>query len=306
MKLAQLEAFYAVIKAGSISEAARQLHLTQPALSLQIRELEEYFQAQLLERTNKGIKPTTAGELVYNYAQKLMSMKEALNSEIKKLQDDANPVLRVGAATVVGGYALPCSIYAYKEKHPYADIRLTVAPSKVILEALLEGGLDVAVIEGPPFEPQNTVAEKLLCRTIGHDELVLVASPELVPAEKTEITLEELRTLPLITREKGSAIRISLEQALAGCELPLPELNVVMELNSLEAIKASVGAGKGFAVLSYLSVRKELYYRTFKSLAVEGLSAKSTFTLLHHKRIFSSLLEKTFIDFMRSKNRSFC
>ena len=74
MKLAQLEAFYAVIKAGSISEAARQLHLTQPALSLQIRELEEYFQAQLLERTNKGIKPTTAGELVYNYAQKLMSV----------------------------------------------------------------------------------------------------------------------------------------------------------------------------------------------------------------------------------------
>jgi DNA-binding transcriptional LysR family regulator len=306
VKLAQLEAFYAVIKAGSISEAARQLHLTQPALSLQIRELEEYFQSQLLERTNKGIKPTTAGELVYNYAQKLMGMKDALNSEIKKLQDEATPVLRVGAGTVVGGYALPCSIYSFKEKHPYAEIRLTVAPSRVVLEALLEGGLDVAVIEGPPFEAQNPVAEKLLARSIGHDELVLVAAPELFSSEKDEITLDELRTLPLIVREKGSAIRLSLEQALAGCELSLTDLNVVMELNSLEAIKASVGAGKGFAVLSYLSVRKELYYRTLKSLPVEDLSVQSTFTLLHPKRMFSSLLEKTFVDFMRSKNRSFC
>jgi DNA-binding transcriptional LysR family regulator len=306
LKLAQLEAFYAVIKAGSISEAARQLHLTQPALSLQIRELEEYFQAQLLERTNKGIKPTAAGELVYNYSQKLMGMKEALNSEIKKLQNEATPVLRVGAATVVGGYALPCSIYAFKEKHPYAELRLTVAPSRVILEALLEGGLDVAVVEGPLFEPQGTVAEKLLARSIGHDELVLVAAPELIPAEKSALTLEELRRLPLIVREKGSAIRLSLEQALAGCELSLTDLNVVMELNSLDAIKASVGAGKGFALLSYLSVRKELYYRTLRSLPVEGLSLESTFTLVHPKRIFSSLLEKTFIDFMRSKNRSFC
>jgi len=282
------------------------LHLTQPALSLQIRELEEYFQAQLLERTNKGVKPTTAGELVYNYAQKLMGMKEALNGEIKKLQDEATPVLRVGAGTVVGGYALPCSIYAFQEKHPHAEVRLTVSPSRVVLETLLEGGLDVAVVEGPPFETQGTVAERLLARTIGNDELVLVASPELIPADKSGLTLEELRALPLIVREQGSAVRLSLEQALAACELSLSELNVVRELNSLEAIKASVVAGKGLAMLSNLSVRKELYYRVLRSLPVEGLSVKSTFTLLHPKRIFSSLLEKTFIDFMRSKNRSFC
>ena len=87
MKIAQLEALCTVIQAGSISQAARQLHLTQPALSFQIRDLEEYFNIRLLERTNKGVKPTLAGGLVYNFCQNMMISKEALQFEIERLQE---------------------------------------------------------------------------------------------------------------------------------------------------------------------------------------------------------------------------
>lgn len=146
MKLSQIEAFCAVTLAGSISQAARQMHLTQPALSLQIRELEEFFCVQLLERTNKGVKPTAAGERVYYYGQRLMSMKATLCNEIEKLQSSVAKQLRVGASTVLGGYVVPCNIHSFKEKNPHAQVSLIVANSRSVLEMLLDGNVDIALM----------------------------------------------------------------------------------------------------------------------------------------------------------------
>jgi len=306
MKLAQIEAFYTVIRAGSISRAARQMHLTQPALSLQIRDLEEYFCVQLLERTNKGVKPTPAGELVYYYGQKLMSMKATLCSEIEKLQSSAPKHLRLGASTVLGGYALPCSIHSFKEKYPHAQINLSLANSQTVLEALLEGNLDIAMIEGPLPEGIAQYLDEFVSRSIGEDDLVLVGSPALIPEGRGAVTLAELRGLPLLVREKGSGVRATIEKALLEQGVQPDELNIMMEINSLDAIKATLGMGKGYSFISYIGVRRELYYGTLRALSVEGLSCRNIFTMLHKRGAFLSPLEKALIDFMRSKDKGFC
>ncbi len=306
MKLSQIEAFYMVIRSGSISRAARQMHLTQPALSLQIRDLEEYFCVQLLERTNKGVKPTPAGELVYYYGQKLMSMKATLCSEIEKLQSSTAKQLRLGASTVLGGYALPCSIHSFKEKFPHAQINLSLANSQAVLEALMEGNLDIALIEGPLPEGVVLSADEFVSRSIGEDDLVLVGAPALIPEGREAVTLAELRGLPLLLREKGSGVRSAIEKALLEQGVQPGELNVMMEINSLDAIKSTLGMGKGYSIISYIGVRKELYYGTLKALTVEGLSYRNVFTMLHKRSAFLSPLEKAFIDFMRSKDKGFC
>lgn len=303
MKLAQIEALSAVIRAGSISQAARQLHLTQPALSLQIRDLEEYFCTKLIERTNKGVKPTPAGELVYFYGQKIMGTKEVLISEIEKLQSNTVKQLRLGASTVVGGYAIPCSIHCFKEKHPYAQINLTVANSHCIQEMMLEGKLDVAVVEGPL--PEKVSGGDFISRSIGEDDLMLVGTPSFSPEGKA-VALEEMKEIPLIVREQGCGVRATVEQAMREKGVHPEELNIMMEVNSLDAIKASIATGKGCSILSYISVRRELYYGILKGIPINGLSFKNIFTLLHRRNAFLSPLEKSFVEFMRSNDRSFC
>lgn len=306
MKLSQIEAFYTVIRAGSISKAARQMHLTQPALSLQIQDLEEYFCVQLLERTNKGVKPTPAGELVYYYGQKLLNLKATLCNEVEKLQSSTAKQLRLGASTVIGGYALPCSIHSFKERYPHAQINLSLANSQTVLEALLEGNLDIAIIEGPLPEGIAQSLDEFVSRSIGEDDLVLVGAPALIPEGREAVTLAELRGLPLVVREKGSGVRATIEKALLEQGVQPNELNITMEINCLEAIKATLEMGKGYSIISYIGVRKELYYGTLKALSVKGLSSRNVFTMLNKRNTFLSPLERAFIDFMRSKDRGFC
>jgi DNA-binding transcriptional LysR family regulator len=235
-----------------------------------------------------------------------MSIKETLCGEIIKLQNGLNRQLLLGASTVVGGYAIPCSIYCFKETYPDADIKLTIANSKKILEMLNEGSLDAAVIEGPMPQPLGCMTDEIVARTIGLDDLIVIAPPGVLSDNKDIISIDELRELPMIVREPGSGIRASMEKALDELGVSFNQMNVIMELNSIEAIKAFVAAGKGFSILSYLAVRKELYYGTLKSLQIDGLSGKHIFTLLHPRRAFLSPLEKEFITFMKSDGRSFC
>lgn len=133
---------------------------------------------------------------------------------------------------------------------------------------------------------------------------MLVADSALVPEGRETVTLEELKTLPLIIREKGSGARAIVENALLSLGVNPEELNILMEVNSLDAIKAMLG--KGYAFISYIAVRKELYSGALKALTVKELSCKNTFTMLHRRSAFLSPLEKAFVDFMRSKDNGFC
>ncbi len=297
MKLAQIEAFYSVIRAGSISQAARQMRLTQPALSLQIRDLEEYFKVKLLERSNKGVKPTPAGGLVYYYGQKLMGMKETLCSEIEKLQSETERPLIIGASTIAGGYIIPCSAHRFQEKNPDVKIQLTVSNCQQIMEMLSDGKLDVAVIEGPFPVDAAQHGSGVVSQVIGYDELVVVASRS-VGGSKDFVSPQELQKLPMILREQGSGIRYAVQELLSDLGLTMEQMNIAMELNSIDAIKGSLIVSNRFSILSLLSVSKELEFGILKALRIDGVAAKIPFTMLHVKRSFLPPVVQSFLDFM--------
>ncbi len=306
MNLNQIIAFCAVVKAGSISKAAKHLHLTQPALSVQIQDLEEYFQTKLLERTNKGVTPTIAGEVAFSYGQRITSLSENLLNEIKTQKNINNDLLAIGASTTIGGYALPCSIYTFREKYPRSIIKLTIGNTREIIEKTEDGILDIGLVEGPLHE--GTIKGELIAKNICTDELVLITGSNSNNLGNGEyVTLDELKTLPLILREEGSGIRETIEIALEKNNVFIEELKTVMELNTIEAIKSSVEAGQGVSILSRLAIRKELRHGTLKAFKVEGISFTHNFTVIYSDVKPKTPVQNTFLDFIKCpRSRSFC
>lgn len=306
MNLNQITAFCAVVKTGSISKAAKHLHLTQPALSLQIQDLEEYFNTKLLERSNRGVKITPSGELLYSYGHRIMSLSENLIQEINALTSLDNEEMNIGASSTIGGYALPCSIYIFKEKYPQSDVKMTIGNTKEILEKTEDGVLDIGLIEGP-FNKSLLNQQKLIAKNICRDELVMITPANDEWGEKEVITLDELKTLPLVLREKGSGIRETVEKALSDNNIQLDDCRLTMELSTLEAIKSCVEAGQGISIISRLAVRRELRHGTLKALQVEGISFPHYFTVIYSSVKPKTALQKTFIEFIKCpRTRSFC
>lgn len=306
MNLNQITAFCTVVKAGSISKAAKHLHITQPALSLQIQDLEEFFNTKLLERSNRGVKITPSGELLFSYGQRLMSLSENLVQEINALTSLGSEELNIGASSTIGGYALPCSIYIFKEKYPQSDIKMSIANTQEILEKTEDGVLDIGLIEGP-FDQKLLNQQKLIAKNICRDELVMITPANEEWSEKEVVTLDELKVLPLVLREKGSGIRETVEKALSDNNLELDDCQLTMELSTLEAIKSCVEAGQGISIISRLAVRRELRHGSLKALQVEGISFPHYFTVIFSSVKPKTALQKTFIEFIKCpRTRSFC
>ncbi|ABB14549.1 MULTISPECIES: selenium metabolism-associated LysR family transcriptional regulator [Carboxydothermus] len=301
MNLNQLEAFCNIVEQGSISKAAKLMHLSQPALSTQIAALENQLQVKLMERTNRGIELTEAGETLLYYAKRICNLVKNLNEEIERLKNLEEEELSIGAASTIGGYALPCSIYIFQEKYESARIKLTIMNTEKVIEALLDRQIDIGLVES------NIESNEFISSHLTYDELVLVVPNNNSYKNKEILTLDELRTLPFIIREKGSGIRQTIEKALAEKGLNISDLNIVMEVNSIDAIKVAVESGKGVSLLPRFAVKKELRTGSLKSIKVKDISLLHPFVAITLKNKKRSLLEKKFLAFINSpKERGFC
>jgi DNA-binding transcriptional LysR family regulator len=292
---------------GSISKAARKLFVTQPALSVKIQEMERYYQEKLLERTNRGIKPTEVGLLVYQHGKKIVSLTENIQTEIQR---NRNPIqeLFVGASSTIGNYALPCTVYNFKERHPYYKIIMNISNSEHVIEKVLNRRVEMGVVEGPVSEQmkQTLNHEGIRMKKVARSELVLAVPNNEYWKETKSIDLETFRKLPLIIREPGSGIRATLEASLQANELTLADLNVVMELNTINSIISAVAADKGVSLLPKMAIRKELSYKILKSVHVEEIYLQHDITTLFHPTETSKQLYETFLTFLHSKDRGFC
>ncbi|MCL4426425.1 MAG: selenium metabolism-associated LysR family transcriptional regulator [Firmicutes bacterium] len=301
MNLSQIEAFCTVADKKCITDAAQDLHLTQPALSRQIRALEESLQVQLLRRSHQGVELTEAGEIVYEYSKTILELVGSMNKDLESLVKHNSRPLIIGASTTLGNYALPCSVWTFKEKNPGSNVILRVTNTEEVLRGLLNKTVDIGVIEGPVYH------QGLVTRPIARDELVLITPPEPLWREKVEVTLDEVRQMPLVVREPGSGTRKSLESLLQEIGLTLSDFNVVMELNSTDAIKSAVQSGRGVSILSRLSVRKELQSGVIKAAKIRGVSFVHSYTIVYDQARARDPLQSRFIAFMRSpKERGFC
>lgn len=300
MNLNQLRIFATVAETGSLSETAQRLFLTQPAVTQQIKHLEQAFAVQLLERTNRGVTLTDAGEVLNDYARKIVSLCDELESTMESLRASVSGHLTVGATSTIGGYAVPCSICIFKEKFPEAVLKLKVANRQQIINELKEGQIDIALIEGKDLNGPFVTCE------LAVDQLVIIAPNREPWAGRTSISIEEFKIQPFIIREAGSGTRQVIEEALASIGIDLSQLNIVVELASVDSIKAAVEAGVGISIMSRLALRKELHTRTLLALELEGLSLEQKIYLAYNRERVQTRLGKAFINFLRSPNRGFC
>ncbi|WP_425446357.1 LysR substrate-binding domain-containing protein [Dethiothermospora halolimnae] len=296
MNIDYLKAFYTTVKSNSISKAAKKLHLTQPGLSMQIQSLERELQVSLLNRSNRGVELTEAGKIVFNYSDTILSLKDNLERDLENLKTNKRQ-LSIGACKAIGEYALPCSIYVYKQDNENVDINLQISNTKDVIQNLINRTVNIGIIHSNVESPQLNIQK------ITSDNLVLVTS---LPLVKDKISISELINLPLIFREKGSGTRYTIEEDLNKHGISSNDLNIVYELNSMEAIKSSVIAGKGMAFIPEMSVKRELYNGTLKEIVIEELQIVSDFSVAYMKNTELSPCERDFIKFIKSSKRGFC
>ena len=296
MDFQNLESFYTAVKYNSISKAAAALHLTQPGLSLQLKNLENEMGAKLLIRSNKGISLTEEGKVVYNYASTILSIKGNIKRDLMSLQEN-NPKLIIGSCKAVGEYALPCSIYIFKRIYSEVDLNIKLMNSTEVIEKLLDHTINIGIIQ------DNPITNSIVTRTIISDELVLVGH---ISSSKNMITLDELKKMPLILREKTSSTRYLIEKALKEEGVDLEQLNVIYDLNSPEAIKSSILAGDGYSFLPKLIIKKELKEGSLQEIQVNNLKIAFNYYLAFRKDYVFTEYDKNFMDFISSNKRGFC
>ena len=243
-----LPTFLTVLGAGRISGAAKSLGLSQPAVTAQIRRLEEALGASLFIRSASGVTPTPAGERLAEYARSIQRLLDAAASELgneRALQGE----LAVGASTTVAGHVLPPLLAQFQARQPQVSVRVQVGNTDVVLEHVRRGSCAIGMVEGSARAPGIRLEPYL------DDELVLLVG------QNTHFgirTLEDLKRVPVLRREPGSGTRAVVERALAKAGLPQGSLRRSVELGSTEALLSGVAAGMGVAFVSRWSARAHL------------------------------------------------
>jgi DNA-binding transcriptional LysR family regulator len=296
VNLEYLQSFYVTVKSNSISKAAENLHLTQPGLSMQLKNLEKELGVTLLNRSNKGVEMTEEGKVVFDYAHTILDIKGNIERDLKSLHEIV-PTLIIGSCKSVGEYALPCSIYTFKKFNKDIDIHMQIDNSEEVIKKLCDHTINIGIVQKHP--ENNSISTK----TIISDELVLVGSTY---NDKNKISLEELRDLPLILREEGSGTREIILNSLEEKNIDLKNLNVIYNLNSPEAIKSSISSDKGFSFLPKLIINKELKKNYLKQIDIDELKIDFKYYLIYRKNYRLTSYEKRFVDFIISSKRGFC
>lgn len=296
MNLYYLKSFYITVKNNSISKAAKELHLTQPGLSLQLQALEKDLGVCLLTRSNKGVMLTEAGQVLFDYADTILSLQESVERDISNITEEKQKLI-VGSCKAIGEYALPCSIYVFKNENNHIDIQMEIINTEEVVNSLINRKINLGIVSN---EPKN---KKLKYKKITSGKLLLVTS---LPLVKDVITIDELKSLPLIFREKGSGTRDTVENVLKNNEIDKSDLNIIYELNSMEAIKTSVISGKGISFIPELSIKRELKDGVLKAIEIEGLTFDVEYYLCHLKEYKCATPEMSFEKFIMSSKRGFC
>ncbi|KKM10471.1 transcriptional regulator [Clostridiales bacterium PH28_bin88] len=272
----QLVIFKTVAETRNITLAAKRLHISQPSISLQVQNLENYFGARLFERTRKGVYLTEAGQFLYKNVLKVFDLLEDTRHGMSRFACEQNSI-SIAATFTIGEYLIPRIVgYLYQVK-PEIEVKLKIANTKVTYQDVLEKNVDLGLIEGPTLAHKEMVAEKFW-----EDELVVVIPYHHLWAKKTSISVEDLRIEKIILREQGSGTRKIVELALKERGLSLDELNITMELGSTQAIKEVVAAGLGITIISNLTVKKDEDLKILKTLQIKEGPIRRPLSVLYN------------------------
>ncbi|MGD0660041.1 MAG: selenium metabolism-associated LysR family transcriptional regulator [Syntrophorhabdales bacterium] len=274
MNIHHLESFVRIIELRSFTKAAEELGLTQPTVSKQIVDLEQFFQVRLIDRTKRSLALTRAGEILFKHAKDFLSLKRETIEAMASFRGLKSGALRLGASSIPGVYILPPILKAFKGRFGGVDLTLVLSDSQNITDRVENGDVDIGFV-GSREETKRIAYKQFL-----EDSIIFIAPldfPEL-------IDIHDIARYPLLVREPGSGTRKCFETALLKRHLKPEDLHVVGELGDTEAIKAAVREGMGISYISNRAVREELSRGLLKVLSVKGFpGVKRSFYIITKK-----------------------
>jgi DNA-binding transcriptional LysR family regulator len=296
MDLWQLHVFCKVIEHSSFSIAANIVHLSQPTVSSHIKDLEDHLGCRLIDRLPKKVVPTKAGELLYTYACRLLSLRDEAERALSAFQGTIKGELLIGGSTIPGVYILPKLIGAFIKAYPDVRVCLEMGDTEKIIHAALMGRLELGVV-GAKSDDHRVLQEPLL-----EDELQLVVPADHKWAQKKSISLGQVKKEPFIMREPGSGTLKSIQLHLAKKGCRIEDFNVTAQMGSTEAIRQAIKNNIGVSILSRLAVSDDLETGRLAALEIQGVSFKRHFYLVRARHRTPTPAGRVFIDFLLSRN----
>lgn len=286
----RLQVFAAVARLLSFTKAAEALHMTQPAVTFQIRRLEEHFNTRLFDRTHNHITLTEAGELVKSHADRIMARYNEMDNEVRTLTGDVQGPLVVGASTTIGEYFIPRIVGAYQSSFPGVQVRLRIANTNGVIQMVENNEIDIGIVEGP-INNKN-----LITKVIWDDELVMICPVDHALAQNEAVAICTLLEHPFISREEGSGTREVMENYIAEQGEEAASLNIIMEFGSPESIKSAVSAGLGIAILSIATMEKELILKSLCAVPLDP-PIRRPFSIVYQRQKFRLQAMEEFLGF---------
>lgn len=286
--------FKTVADERSFSRAARLMHMSQPAISLQVQAIEDHFGARLFDRDTKAVRLTAAGEALLPIAQRVLELYDQAQRAVSDQVGVVAGQLSIASSLTVGEYVLPAVIGAFRRFYPRVDIRLHIDNTEHVQRMTLEHGVDLGLAEAA-VDHRDLHVEPFLS-----DELVLIVPPDHPWARRAAIAPSELQQAPLIMREAGSGTRRVAEEHLRQAGIDLARLQLVAALGSTEAVKGAVEVGLGVAIMSRWAIRKELRLGTLAAVRLRDFPIQREFVILRHSGRVLSRPAEEFLRLLRA------
>ncbi|MCL4536306.1 MAG: selenium metabolism-associated LysR family transcriptional regulator [Nitrospirae bacterium] len=290
----KLKVFCTVAETKSFSKTSEIIHLTQPAVSLQIQALEEIYETKLFDRSSSFINLTPSGEILYRYAKDILTLYAEAEKEIGKITGLIKGSITIGASTTIGNYILPTVIANFKKTHPKIKINLLIGNTKRIVDFLNSGIIDLGLVEG------ETSRHKMKIDSIIPDELSFIVPPFHPWAKKKVVSILEVTKEPFILREEGSGTRQMIEKYLSSHGINTSDMRIALVLGSTESIKEAVESGIGISIVSKWAARKEVKYGSLKLITPKEEKILRSFSLIMQKNAVLSHAVDEFLAYLKA------
>lgn len=296
MKISRLHTFVRLADLKSFSQVAGELQLTQPAVSIQVKSLEEHFGVQLVERSSDGVTLTMEGELLYKDAREMLRIWENIGQKMNQLQSVVKGQLTIGASTIPAEYLLPEMVVHFCLTYPMVELKMEVGDSSSVIQDLLKRRYDVGIVG---FQPEE---EDIMAIPIAADQLVLVAPNQHPLTAKRVVTGEDILKERFILREEGSGTRKTMREGLSQIGLRVSDLQSVAQMGSTEAVIAAVEAGLGLAIVSSLAARRAEKLQRLKVIELDRFHVERKFYLSFLTDQKGQQLLEKFIDYLQNSS----
>jgi DNA-binding transcriptional LysR family regulator len=295
MDTRQLGAFCAVVEKRSFSQAAESLGVTQPAVSLQVRALEERLGRRLLDRSGRRVEPTEAGMLLYRSAQRMLQLERQLIDDFEHEETgELRGSLSIGASTGPGAHLVPLLLCEFNREHPGVRVALAISDTFAVIDQVADRALELGIVgairrhRGLEFEP------------LARDEIVLAVPPGHA-FEGRDVPLDELKRETQIVMQEGAGVRQVVESEHRRAGLRLRDLEPRLELGLQESVKSAVAAGYGVAFISRTAIEGELAAGTLALARVEGVEPSRQIYAVRGRGREPTRAAQAFLEFARRR-----